>query len=55
MVTRAKHYDLIMEHYDEVCEPYSFEYTDMLTGKVEIKKKSSESIDESKSLMNLVQ
>ena len=43
-----------MEHFKVACEPFYFEKEDILTGKIEIKQKYSDMIDEDKSLLNLV-
>lgn len=44
-----------MEHFKIACEPFYFEKEDAITGKVEMKQKYSDMIDEDKSLLNLVQ
>jgi hypothetical protein len=43
-----------MEHFKIACEPFYFEKEDAITGKVEMKQKYSDMIDEDKSLLNLV-
>lgn len=54
MATRAKNFELLMEHFKVACEPFYYEKEDALTGSVERKPTYSDMIDEEKALLNLV-
>lgn len=54
MASRAKNYELLIEHFKVACEPYYYERENYSTGEMETKIKYSDMIDEDKSLLNLV-
>ena len=54
MATRAKNFEVLMEHFKVACEPYYFEKKGLFSDEVEVKVKYSDMIDEDRSLLNLV-
>jgi hypothetical protein len=54
VATRARNFELLMEHFKIACEPFYFEKEDPYTGAVERKPTYSDMIDEDKALLNLV-
>lgn len=54
VVNRTKNFEFIQEHFEVACEPYFYEHIDPYTKVTTRKKKTSETIDEEKSLMSLV-
>eukprot|EP00347_Sterkiella_histriomuscorum_P014204 403361772 len=47
-------FDLLMKHFQEVCEPYEFEKANVQTGKVEMMRKLTDCINSERSLMKFV-
>lgn len=45
---------MLMKHFTEVCEPYSFEKENANTGQIEIVKKLTDCINDDRSLLNFV-
>jgi hypothetical protein len=54
VATRGKNFELLMEHFKVACQPFYFEKEDVYTGRIEVKCKDSDEIDESKSLLHMV-
>lgn len=54
VASRAKNFEMLLEHFKVACEPYYYERENYSTGETETKIQLSDMIDEDKSLQNLV-
>lgn len=54
VANRAKNFEMLMEHFTTVCEPFYYVKVDPVTYEQSVKPSLNDMIDEEKSLQNLV-
>lgn len=54
VATRAKNFELLIEHFKVACQPFYFDCEDIFTGKIERKCNEVDGIEEDKALLHMV-